>query len=68
MKQGLYSNEWISTEIQSAEINPQAYRGEVFLIVSLKTLFENLHLIERYDKSNPTDFVFSLWEKNTGGA
>ena len=46
MKQGLYSNEWISTEIQSAEINPQAYREEVCLIVSLKTLFENLHLVK----------------------
>ena len=63
MKQGLYSNEWISTEIQSAEINPQAYREEVFLIVSLKILFENLHLVNSYDKTNPTNFVFSLWEK-----
>ena len=65
MKQDLYSNEWISTEIQSAEINPQAYREEVFLIVSLKTLFENLHLVKSYDrpKTSLTDSIFSLWEK-----
>ena len=67
MKQGLYSNEWISTEILSAEINPQAYREEVFFIVSLKTLFKNLHLVKSYDKTNPTDFVFSLWEKYRWG-
>ena len=63
MKQGLYSNEWISAEIQSAEINPQAYREEVFLIVLLKPLFENLNLAKSYNKTNPTDFIFSLWEK-----
>ena len=67
MKQDLYSNEWISTEIQSAEINPQAYRGEVFLIVSLKTLFQNLHPVKSYVKTNPTDFVFSLREKYRWG-
>ena len=48
MKQGLYSNEWISAEIQSAEISPKAYREEVFLIVLLKILFENLNLETRY--------------------
>ena len=31
MKQDLYSNEWISAEYQLAEINPKAYREEVFL-------------------------------------
>ena len=67
MKQGLYSDEWITTEIQSAGINPQAYREEVFLIVSLKTLFENLHLVQSYDQTNPTDFVFSLWKKYRWG-
>ena len=62
MKQGPYSDEWISTEIQSAEIDPHAYREEVFFIVSLKTLFENLHLVKSYDKTNPTNFVLSLWK------
>ena len=63
MKQGPYSNERISTEIQSAEINPQAYREEGLIIVSLKTFFKNLHPVKSYDKTNPTDFVFCLWEK-----
>ena len=70
MKQGLYSNEWISTEIQSAEINPQAYREKVFLIVSLKTWFENLHLVKSYDQTNPTGWFCiygSLWEKYRWG-
>ena len=58
---------WISVEIQSAEIYPKAYREEVFLIVSLKTLFENLNLVISYDITNPTVFVFSLRE-NTSGA
>ena len=67
MKQGLYKNEWISAEIQSAEINPKAYREEVILIVSLKTLFENLNLVKGYDKTNPIAFVFSVWEKYRWG-
>ena len=46
MKQDLYSNEWISAENQSAEINPKAYREEVFLVILLKTLFENLNLVK----------------------
>ena len=38
-------------------------------IVSLKTLFENLHLVKSYEKTNPTDFVFGQsMGKNTGGA
>ena len=57
---------WISVEIQSAEIDPKAYREEVFFIVSLKTLFENLNLVIRYDKTNPTVFVLSLWESTSG--
>ena len=51
MKQGLYSNGWISAEIQSAEINPKAYREEVSLVVSLKTLFEKLNPVKSYNKS-----------------
>ena len=47
MKQGLYSNEWISAEIQSAESNPKAYREEVVFIVSLKTLFGNLNVVQK---------------------
>ena len=67
MQQGLYSNEWISAENQSTEISLKVYREEVFLVVSLKTEFENLNLVKSYDKTNPSVFVFSLWE-NTGGA
>ena len=63
----MYSNVWISVESQSTEINLQAYRQEVFFIVSPKTVFENLNLVKSYDKTNPDVFVFSLI-KNTGGA
>ena len=67
MKQGLYSNEWISAENWSTEIRLKAYRKEVFLIVSLKTEFENLNLVKGYDKTNPGVFVFSLWGKYRWG-
>ena len=50
MNQDLYSNVWISAETRSTEINLKAYREEVFLIVSPKTVFENLKLVESYDK------------------
>ena len=63
MKQDLYSNEWISAEYQSAEINPKAYREEVFLVIPLKTVFENLNLVKSYNMINLTVFVFSLWER-----
>ena len=46
MKQDLYSYEWISAEIQSAEMNPKANREEEFFIVALKTMFENLNLVK----------------------
>ena len=67
MKQDLYSYEWISAEIQSAEMNPKAKREEEFFIVSLKTMFENLNLVKSYDKTNPTVFVFSLSDKYRWG-
>ena len=54
MKQDLYSYEWISAEIQSADMNPKANREEEFFIVSLKTMFENLNLVKSYDRTNPT--------------
>ena len=60
MKQDLYSNEWISAAIQSAEMNPKANREEEFFIVSLKTLIENLNLVKSYDRTNLAVFVFSL--------
>ena len=63
MKQDLCSNEWISAENLSAEINSKAYREEVFLVISLKTLFENLNLLKSHAKTSPTVFVFSLWER-----
>ena len=67
MKQDMYSNELISAENQSAEIYPQAYREEVCLIVSLNTLFENINLVKRYDKTNLTVFACSLWKKYRWG-
>ena len=63
MKHDLYSYEWISAEIQSAEMNPKANREEEFFIVSLETMFENLNLVKSYDKTNPTVFVFNLSDK-----
>ena len=36
-----------------------------FFIISRKTVFENLNLAKSYDKTNPNDFIFSVWE-NTG--
>ena len=44
MKRGLYANEGISAENQSTENSLKAYREEVFLIVLLKTEFENLNV------------------------
>ena len=44
-----------------------AYGEEVFLIISLKTVFENLNLVKSYDKTNPNVFVFCLWEKYRWG-
>ena len=41
VKQDLYSNECISAEKQSTEINLEAYREEVFFIVMLKTVFKD---------------------------
>ena len=67
MKQDLYSNEWISAENQSTEINLKAYKEEVYLIVSLKTVFENLNVVKSNDKTNPNIFVSSLWEKYRWG-
>ena len=61
MRQDLYSNECISAENQSTEINLKSYRGEVFLIVLLKTVFENLDQLKSYDQTNPNVFVFGLW-------
>ena len=37
---GRIENEWTSAENQSTEINLQAYREEVCLIVSLKTVLD----------------------------
>ena len=60
MKKDMYSNEWISAEIESAEIDPKAHREKVFMIVLLKTLFENFNVVKSHDKTNQTVFVFSL--------
>ena len=67
MKRDLYSNGWISAKNQSPEIYPQAYREEIFFIVSLKILFKNLNLVKSYDTTNPTVFAFSLWKKYRWG-
>ena len=66
MKQDLYSNEWISAVNLSTEINLKAYREEVFLIISLKNVFEIFNLVKSYDKTNPNRSVFCQLE-NTGG-
>ena len=66
MRQDLYSNECISAENRSTETNLYAYREEVFIIVSLKTLFENLNLVKSYDKTNP-NVLYLVYGKNTGG-
>ena len=63
MKPHLYSNDWISAENQATEINLKTYREEVFLIVFLKTVLENLNLVKNYNKTDPIVFVRSLWEK-----
>ena len=39
----------------------------MFLIVSLKTVFENLNLVKSYDKTNPDIFVFILWKEYRRG-
>ena len=45
MKQDRDSNEWVPAVNLSTEINLKAYREEVFfLIISLKTVFENFNL------------------------
>ena len=33
------------------------------MIISLKTVFENLNLVKCYDKTNPNVFVFSLRDR-----
>ena len=53
--------EWISAENQSTKISLKSYREEVFLIVSLKTVFETLNLVKSYNKINPNVFVLCLW-------
>ena len=60
MKQDLYSNEWTSAENASTEINFKAYGEEVFLIVSLKSVSENLNQVKSYDKSNPNTCILNL--------
>ena len=60
MKKDMYSNEWISAEIQSVEINSKAHREKEFMIVLLKTLYENFNIVKSHDKTNLTVFVFSL--------
>ena len=67
MKQDLYSNEWISLENQSAQIIPKAYREEVILIFSPKTLFESVNLVTSYDKTYLTAVVLSQWENYRWG-
>ena len=39
----------------------------MFLIISLKTVFENLNLVKGYDKANPNSFVFSLQDNYRWG-
>ena len=64
MKQALYSNECISAEKQSIELNLRSYREEAFWIISLKTVTENLNLVKSYDKTNPNVFNQVFRRKN----
>ena len=57
----------MSAENQSTEIGLKTYREDVFLIISLKTVFENLHLVKSYNKTNLNVFVPCLWEKYRWG-
>ena len=57
----------MSAEKQSTEIGLKTYREDVFLIISLKTVFENLHLVKSYNKTNRNVFVPCLWEKYRWG-
>ena len=63
MKNTLYSNECISAEKQATEFNLKSYRVEVFLIISLKTVLENLYLVKGYDKTNLNVCVFGQRDK-----
>ena len=63
MKQTLYSNECIPAENLSTKFNLKSDREEVFLIISLKTVFNNLNIVKSYDKTNQNLFVFSLRDK-----
>ena len=44
-----------------------AHREEVLLIVSLKTVFENLNLVNSYDYTILNHLVLSLWVKYIWG-
>ena len=57
----------MSAEKQSTEIGLKTYREDVFLIISLKTVIENLHLVKSYNKTNLNVFVPCLWEKYRWG-
>ena len=66
MKQHLCSNEKIAAENQPTEINIKAYREEVFLIVLLKTVLENLNQI-KITIRQILIFLYLVYGKNTGG-
>ena len=57
----------MSAEKQSTEIGLMTYREDVFLIISLKTVFENLRLVKSYNKTNLNVFVPCLREKYRWG-
>ena len=57
----------MSAENQPTETGLKTYREDVFLIISLKTVFENLHLVKSYNKINLNVFVPCLWEKYRWG-
>ena len=52
---------------QSTAFNLKWYREEVLLIIWLKTVFENLNLVESYDKTNLNVFVLSVRDKYRWG-
>ena len=63
----LVLNEWMSVENQSTEIGLKTYREEVFLIVSLKTVSENLNQ-QKVTIRQIRMLLYLVYGKNTGEA
>ena len=51
----------------SQQKNTKSYREELFFIISLKTVFENLNLVKRDNKTN-LNILYLVYWTNIGGA